>query len=389
MSARRRPSWMPRRSRSAQRWALLIVVVSLAVAGWALYGAYTRLVAYPDRPGSGGAEIIEVEIPSGASFPQVLERLVASGVIAEEEAGYFKIYVLHEGAARRTTAGLHRFRGDMTPAEIVEELARKQKTQELSATVPEGKNILEVAAILSAAGLGEPAALEAAMRDPELLAELGIEGPTAEGYLFPDTYKFRADATPRQVITRMVQRHREVFADLRRRYRSEAKTLESQLGWGDHQIVILASIVEKETGARHERPIIAGVFLNRLRFPSFSPKLLQTDPTIVYGCTVPVEKSKACQEFAGRIRGAQLRDKDNPYSTYAHEGLPPGPIANPGRDALEAVLAPKTSRFLYFVSRNDGTHQFSKTVAEHEKWVDLYQRKGAVGDGSAAGAEDP
>lgn len=380
---------MPRRSRSAQRWALAVVLVSLGVAAWALYGAYHRLIAYPDQPGPGGTEIIEVEIPSGASFPQVLERLVAHGVIADEDAGYFKLYVLHEGAARKTTAGVHRFRGDMTPAQIVEELARKQKSLEITATVPEGKNILEVAAILSAAGLGEATAFEATMRDPELLAELGIEGPTAEGYLFPDTYKFRADATPRQVITRMVQRHREVFDDLRRRYRSEAKTLEEQLGWGDHQIVILASIVEKETAAKHERPIIAGVFLNRLRFPSFSPKLLQTDPTIVYGCTVPVEKSTACQAFEGRIRRAQLRDPDNPYSTYAHEGLPPGPIANPGREALEAVLAPKASRFLYFVARNDGTHQFSKTVAEHDKWVDLYQRKGAVGDGSAAGSKDP
>ncbi|MCX4245987.1 endolytic transglycosylase MltG [Paraliomyxa miuraensis] len=386
---RRHPWWKPRRSRRIQRWALVVVLVSLGLAAWALHRAYTRLVAYPDRPGIGSAEIIEVEIPSGASFPQVLALLVEHGVIAEEEAGYFKLYVLHEGAARKTTAGPHHFRGDMTPAQILEELARKQRSQELSATIPEGKNILEVAALLSEAGLGDAAELEAAMRDPELLAELEIPGPTAEGYLFPDTYKFRAGASPREVITRMVQRHRQVFAELRRRHRVEAKELESQLGWGDHEIVILASIVEKETAAKHERPLIAGVFLNRLRFPGFSPKLLQTDPTIVYGCVVPADKSEACKKFEGRIRTIHLRDKDNPYSTYAHEGLPPGPIANPGKDALEAVLFPKKSRFLYFVSRNDGTHQFSKTVAEHEKAVDLYQRKGAVGDGSAAGAADP
>lgn len=386
MSARRNPWWKPRRSRRTQRWALLVVLVSLGLAAWALHRAYTELVAYPERPGSGSAEVIAVEIPRGASFPQVLALLVEHDVVAEADALFFKLYVLDEGAARKTTAGRHEFRGNMTPAEILVELARKQKTEELTATVPEGKNILEVAAILAEAGLGSAAALEATMRDPELLAELGIAGPTAEGYLFPDTYKFRADATPRQVVTRMVQRHREVFSDLRRRYRSELDALERQLEWGDHQVVILASIVEKETAARHERPLIAGVFLNRLRFPSFSPKLLQTDPTIVYGCTVPAEKSAACQQFEGRIRTIHLRDKDNPYSTYAHEGLPPGPISNPGRDALEAVLAPKTSRFLYFVSRNDGTHQFSKTVAEHDAAVDLFQRKGAVGDGSAAGA---
>lgn len=379
MSRAKRPWWKPRRSRRAQRWALLVVILSLGLAAWALHRAYDRLVQYPERPGTGSTEEIEVEIPRGASFPQVLERLVESGVIAEEESGYFKLYVLHEGAARKTTAGLHRFRGDMTPAEILVELARKQKAAELKVTIPEGKHILEVAQILAEAGLSDVDTLEAAMRDRALLDELGIEGPTAEGYLFPDTYKFRAKATPKEVITRLVERHQQVFADLRRRYRPEAKKLEEQLGWGDHQIVVLASIVEKETAAKHERPLIAGVFLNRLRFPSFSPKLLQTDPTIVYGCVVPVKKSAACEKFEGRIRTIHLRDKNNPYSTYANEGLPPGPISNPGREALEAVFAPKKSRFLYFVSRNDGTHQFSKSVSEHEKWVDLYQRKGKVG----------
>ncbi len=384
MSARRaaRPWWKPRRSRRAQRWALLVVLVSLGLAAWALYRAYNRLVAYPERPGLGGPEVIEVEIPRGASFPQVLALLVEHEVIAEEESGYFKLYVLHEGAARKTTAGPHRFRGDMTPAEILVELARKQKTRDVSVTVPEGKHILEVAAILAEAGLGDAASFEAAMRDKALLKELGIPGETVEGYLFPDTYRFRTKATPAQILERMVQRHREVFADLRRRYRPEARALADQLSWGDHEVVVLASIIEKETGAKHERPLIAGVFLNRLRFSSFTPKLLQTDPTIVYGCVVPEHKSQACQKFEGRIRRIHLRDQDNPYSTYAHEGLPPGPISNPGKAALEAVFAPKKSRYLYFVSRNDGTHQFSKTVAEHEKYVDLYQRKGKVGGGT-------
>lgn len=379
MSRARRPWWKPRRSRRAQRWALLVVVLSLGLAAWALVRAYEQIVAYPERPGTGGSEIVEVVVPRGASFPQVLELLVEHGVIAEDESGYFKLYVLQEGAARKTTAGLHRFRGDMTPAEILEELQRKQKVVELSVTIPEGRNILQVAQILAEAGLGDAAELEAAMRDPALLKELDIPGPTAEGYLFPDTYKFRQGATPKQVITRLVRRHREVYAELRRRYGAAARELHEDLGWDDHQIVILASIVEKETAAVEERPLIAGVFLNRLRFPAFEPKLLQTDPTIIYGCTVPLDKSEACQQFEGRIRRIHLRDQDNAYSTYAHEGLPPGPISNPGREALEAVLAPTKSRYLYFVSRNDGTHEFSKTVAEHEKWVDLYQRKGQVG----------
>jgi UPF0755 protein len=308
--------------------------------------------------------------------------------VAEDDAIAFKLFVLHKGAARKTTAGPHVFRGDMTPVEILDELARKQKSQEVQVTIPEGKNILEVAAILAEAGLSDAATLEQAMRDPELLESLGIAGETAEGYLFPDTYRFETKSSAEDVVRRLVERHRTVFEGLRRRYRKEAEDLQDDLQWGDREIVILASIVEEETAAKHERPLIAGLFLNRMKFSSFKPKLLQTDPTIVYGCTVPKKKSAACLKFTDRIRTAQLRDTENPYSTYAHEGLPPGPICNPGRAAIEAVLAPKKSRFLYFVSRNDGTHQFSKTVSEHEHWVELYQRQGLVGDGSAAGARD-
>jgi UPF0755 protein len=376
--ARKRPWWKPRRSRRSQRWALAVVLVSSGAAALALHGAYQELIEYPERPGQG-SDSIEIDIPRGASFPDVLEILVDEGVIASQESTYFKVFVLHKGAARKITAGPHVFRGDMTPNEILEELQRKQKAEEIQITIPEGKNILEIAALLADAGFADVEAFEAAMRDRSLLDALAIDAPTVEGYLFPDTYKFRAKAPPEEIIERMVKRHRQVFEDLLRRHRDSADQLDRALGWGDREIVTLASIVEKETGAEHERPLIAGVFLNRLRFTSFQPKLLQTDPTIIYGCTVPAEKSEACQKFEGRIRTIHLRDKNNPYSTYANEGLPPGPISNPGRAALEAVLAPKKSRFLYFVSRNDGTHEFSNSVAEHEKWVEIYQRRGVVG----------
>lgn len=373
------PWWIPRKSRWTQYAAFIVVVTCLTIAGFAVKGAYDRMMTYPERPGPGSADPIHVEVPRGASFPRVLELLVDNGVLAEDEAMYFKVFVLHKGAARKTTAGPHTFRGDMTPVEILEELARQQKAEELSVTVPEGKNILEVAKILADAGLASEEEFLEAMYDRELLDALNIPGETVEGYLFPDTYKFRRGTEAAEVLGRMVMRHRQVFDGLRRRYRDAFKRLDKDLGWGDDEIVVLASIVEKETGAKHERPLIAGLFLNRLRFHGFKPKLLQTDPTIIYGCTVPKKKSAACQKFTDRIRTAQLRDKDNPYSTYAHEGLPPGPISNPGRAALEAVLAPKKSRFLYFVSRNDGTHEFSKTVSEHERWVEIYQRQGKVG----------
>jgi UPF0755 protein len=386
--ARRRRFW-PRRSRWSQYVALTVVLLTLAAAGWLGYRAYDQLVNYPTRPGRGDATPIAVEVPRGASFPQVLERLVEAGVVPADEALYFKLLVLHRGAASKVTAGAHTFRGDMTPEEILAELVRAQKAEEVRVTVPEGRNILEVADILAQAGFGTAGEILDIMRDPALREELGIAGDSVEGYLFPDTYKFPAKATPAQVIRKMVEQHRRVWSGLRRSHREAVEELERTLHWGDREIVIMASLVEKETAAKHERPLIAGVFLNRLRFHSFQPKRLETDPTIIYGCTALVEKSAACQQFEGRIRRIHLRDPDNPYNTYTHEGLPPGPITNPGKAALEAVLAPKKSRFLYFVSRNDKTHQFSKSIAEHEAAVEKYMRQGAVGDGSAAGAADP
>jgi UPF0755 protein len=385
---KKRRWWQLRRSRRAQRWALAAVVITLVTGVWFARTAWDRLISYPERPAPGTSDPIEVVVPQGASFPEVLALLVDNGVVPESDATSFRLFVLHKGAARKVTAGPHHFRGDMTPVEVLDELQRKQQRKAVRVTVPEGKNILEIAQLIAAAGISDAATVEAAMRDPKLLAELAIPGPTAEGYLFPDTYSFNVDDEPGKVIGKMVSRHREVFSDLRRRYREEAQDLADDLQFDDHDIVTLASIVEKETAAKHERPLIAGVFLNRLEFKSFKPKLLQTDPTIVYGCTVPAQKSAACQKFEGRIRTIHLRDQDNPYSTYAHEGLPPGPISNPGKAALEAVFAPKKSKFLYFVARNDGTHQFSKSEEEHEAAVTLYQRRGAVGDGSAAGSVD-
>jgi UPF0755 protein len=385
----RLPWWRPRRSRWAQYVALVVVTVTLVVGGVWLSRTYQRVIDYPDRPGVGSGEPIAIEVAKGASFPQVLSQLVEAGVIPDDEGLYFKLFVLHRGAAGKITAGAHTFRADMTPEQVLAELVRAQRTEETRVTIPEGRNILEVADILAVAGYGDASVILATMRDPALLKELGIEGESVEGYLYPDTYKFPTAATPDQVIRRMVEQHRKVFDNLKRSHREALEELKKTLGWGDREIVIMASLVEKETAAKHERPLIAGVFLNRLRFSSFQPKRLETDPTIIYGCTAAVKKSAACEKFEGRIRRIHLRDPDNPYNTYTHEGLPPGPITNAGKAAFEAVLAPKKSRFLYFVSRNDKTHQFSKTIAEHEAAVEKFMRQGAVGDGSAAGAADP
>jgi UPF0755 protein len=377
------PWYMPRKSRRASRWALAIILTLLAFAAWSAWSGWQRLATYPDRPGTGSSEVITLTIPAGASFPQVLEILQEHGVVPPEDARAFKLFVLHKGAAQKTTAGKHHFRGDMSANEILDELQRRQPLQERRVTIPEGLHSVQIATLLTDAGLGGSRdQLLAAMRDPQLLARLEVPAQSAEGYLFPDTYQFSIEASATQIIERLITRHQQVYAEVRRTHHEGAQTLATDFGWGDHQIVIMASLIEKETGQAAERPRIASVFLNRLRFTTFQPKLLQTDPTIIYGCTVADHKSEACKQFEGRIRKIHLRDVDNPYNTYTHEGLPPGPISNPGRAALEAVLAPERTRYLYFVARNDGTHQFSKTVQEHDAAVDKYIRGNAKGDGT-------
>ena len=255
---RKRRGWWPRRSRWMQHLALLLVIGTLVAATLIGLRVYDQLVEYPTRPGRGDAAAIALEVPRGASFPQVLTQLVAAGVVPEDESLYFKLFVLHRGAASKVTAGAHSFRGDMTPEEILAELVRAQRSEEVRVTVPEGRNILEVADILSAAGFGSTAEILAVMRDPALLKALDIDGPSVEGYLFPDTYKFSTKATVEQVLRRMIEQHRKVYAGLARGHREAIEDLQRGLGWGDREIVIMASLVEKETAAKHERRAARG-----------------------------------------------------------------------------------------------------------------------------------
>ncbi len=374
MPRRRRRWYKTRRSRIPQRLALLLVLGGLGLLASRVHELWRMVEDYPARPMSAQARRVTIDIPRGTSLPGVLKMMVKAEVLSDEEAMYFKVFVLQRGAANRITAGPHTMSTSMTPIEILEELVRAPGAPEVRVTIPEGWNMVQVAKALSEAGFGAETVIAAKMRDAAFLASVGVSGPSLEGYLFPDTYRFDLKAGLDKALGRMVERHRDVFDDLYRRYRASAIANQKSLSWTRADLVTLASIVEKETGAARERPRIAGVFYNRLRFRSFKPKLLQTDPTIIYGCTVPLAKSKACQTFKGRIRRVHLRDRDNVYNTYRREGLPPGPIANPGKAALEAVMDPERHGFLYFVSRNDGTHAFSKTREAHEAYVDQYQR---------------
>ena len=200
------------------------------------------------------------------------------------------------------------------------------------------------------------------MGDPASPARYGVEGPGLEGYLFPETYQLAKGLAAEEVVGALVAQFRARLDRLRGGLRAR--------GLWMRQAVTLASLVEKETGAPHERPLIAGVFLNRLRLGM----RLETDPSVIYGIA----------GFDGNLTRAHLEDESNPYNTYRIAALPPGPIANPGAEALRAVAQPAATDSLYFVSRNDGTHAFSKSYAEHVGNVRRYQLRGEVGDGGSA-----
>jgi UPF0755 protein len=329
---------------------------------------------YGDTPGGTATGNVEVEIPKGAAAGVVADRLAAAGLIGRPTI--FRLYAGQRGVAGRFKAGRYTIAAPATPRQILDKLVAGVADEMVAVTIPEGRNLVEVAEILDEAQIASKADVIARATDPAFAASLGLPGGTLEGYLFPDTYKLRPHAPAARALIPMVRRHRQVYEELRGANAKGLADLKKGLGFDDHKIVILASIVEKETGQREERPRIAQVFINRMRLPVFVPHLLQTDPTIIYGCTVAVPRSAACLKWDGRIRRIQLDDHDNAYNTYTHEGLPPGPIANPGRAALEAVLAPDHTPYLYFVSKNDGTHFFSRTVAEHNAAVVKYQRGG-------------
>ncbi len=351
----------------------ILVASSMAALLIVAGGFGMHLAGYPDRkPRAAPPAEIKLLVERGTSLAEIGRRLAEQKAL--DHPTWFRLWANEQGLATKIRAGQYTLATGLTPRQILATLVAGAAEENVTVTIPEGKNLLEVAAILDEAGIAGKDDLIRLMRDPATAEKLAVPGKTLEGYLYPDTYKLRAGTPALKVLTMLVRRTQAVMAELRSKYPTELERLAKQHKFGDREIVLMASLVEKETARPEERPRIAGVFYNRLRLPTFVPHLLQTDPTIVYGCTVPIEKSAACGKFEGRIRRIHLDDKDNAYSTYAHEGLPPGPISNPGRDALIAAIKPDPTPYLYFVSKNDGSHYFSKTVAEHEAAVDKYQR---------------
>jgi UPF0755 protein len=243
------------------------------------------------------------------------------------------------------------------------------RLREVRVTIPEGKTRHEIGALLERKQICSADAFVAASEEQALLRELGLRLASAEGYLFPDTYHLRRESDARALVRRFVANAQRRFAAVVRDEPEGLAHLQRTLDWDLHDAIVLASIVEKEAGVAEERATIAGVFLNRLTDPNFRPRRLQADPTVVYGCKQEPAPA-SCASFDGRrITRTMLGATDNPYNTYRHEGLPPGPIANPGAAALRAVLAPAQHRFLYFVAVGGGRHTFSVTLPDHLRAV--------------------
>jgi UPF0755 protein len=309
------------------------------------------------------------------SFPQVARLLHERGVI--EKPRWFRLYAMYRGVTTEVKTGEYAMRDDMTPAQVLDTILAGVKDVTVSVTIPEGYNMLEAIDVLVRRGVvSDRNAIVQLARDPQFLQRMGIPGDSVEGYLFPETYRFKVPSKPEEVLRRMIEQHRVVWDRVLRQNNKAVARLRDRLEWSDRDILVMASIVEKEAVVDTERPRIAQVFLNRLSSPSFKPKRLETDPTIRYGCMVPTKKSAGCAKWdpTQRLRRAQLDDADNLYNTYQHEGLPPGPICSPGEKSLSATVNPDGSDYFYFVARDDRSHVFAKTVAEHERNVDRYAR---------------
>src|SRR5882672_1125480 len=300
--------------------------------------------------GYQGAEQF-VDIPQGAGSLAIGDRLVGAGVVRDRATYRAAVWMSREG--RRLKAGEYRFDRPMTPFEVIDKIARGD-VYVINVTFPEGLTIAEMAKIFESHGLGPAASLTEAARNAALIHALDPEAKDLEGYLFPETYALSRHADASKLVALMVSRFEHVFTpELRQAAAARNLTV--------REAVTLASIVEKETARAGERPLVAAVYTTRLRVGM----PLQCDPTVIYALTK-----------AGRYEGNIHKDDlsfDSPYNTYRYPGLPPGPIASPGRASLEAAVRPADADYLYFVSRNDGSHEFARTLDEHNRNVQKFQ----------------
>jgi len=333
-------------NKRASKKVLISCFIGLIVATFFLGFIYD--ITQPVRGHKGTALI---DIPRGYRFVEIVDVLHREGVIRNK--AFFYLLALSRGAAHHMKAGEYEFSREMSPLAVLNKLI-KGDIKHYEVLIQEDLTVREISERLNRFGLIDRKNFEALSRDRDFLTSLGIEGETIEGYLYPETYYFDRSMGSRQIMTRMVK---EFWKHITPAMRNRAQSLGLTL----HEWVTLASIIGKETGYGQEKDLVSAVFHNRLK----KGMRLQSDPTAVYGL----------KDFSGPITRRHLAMTSN-HNTYRINGLPPGPIANPSRDSLQAALYPATVDYLYFVSKNDGTHFFSTNYVSHYQAVRKYQVNG-------------
>ena len=328
-------------------WLLIVLVIlgGAALGAWSYVGL--------ERPYQGYQGEQFVDIQPGTNRAAIGRALVQAGVIKSELA--FRAAVWMRAAGPRLQAGEYRFDRPMTPLEVVDKIRRGDVFLK-PITFPEGLTIKQMAQIFETGGFGKAADFIAAARDETPIADLDGDAEDLEGYLFPETYTLKRNATAAQLVARMVASFKKVLTP-------ELRAAAAERDLTVRKLVTLASLVEKETAKPEERPMVAAVYVNRLK----TGMGLYADPTVIYAL-------ERAGRYTGNITKEDLRF-DSPYNTYRYAGLPPGPIAAPGKASLEAAANPADVQYLYFVSRNDGSHVFATTLEEHNKNVYEYQKK--------------
>ena len=327
-------------------FVILLLVVCAAGATWFYLGV--------NRPYKGYAEPEQfVEIPPGSGTAAIARRLTDAGVVTDVNT--FRLALWVTGQGRRLQAGEYRFDHPLSARQVAEKIGRGEVYVH-PITFREGLTIKQMAELYESRGFGPAKDFVEAAKNVALVQAIDPVAKDLEGYLFPDTYALPRRATADQLVARMVASFTKALTpDLIEKATANGQSV--------RQLVTLASIVEKETGKAEERPMVAAVYANRLKIGMG----LQCDPTVIYAL-----------ERAGRFNGNLTREDlqfDSPYNTYRYAGLPPGPIAAPGRASLEAAADPASVPYLYFVSRNDGSHAFASTLDEHNRNVQQYQIK--------------
>ena len=328
---------------------LLYILIFLILLLVTLTASYLTVLNYINTTPSV-TDDIRIEIPKGSGLSGISQKLMESGVIANDTL--FILYVMKEGWQDKLKAGEYKFEKGSTMAGVVRKIVNGD-VELHKVTIPEGLSVREIARLLDEKGVVNESEFMEQTRNETLVKKLlGPDATSLEGYLFPETYSYSGSLTGSELIELMVERFKAVYEPLSEQRKGVNLT--------DNEVLTLASIVEKETGASFERPLISAVFQNRIKIGM----KLDSDPTVIYGMG---------EDYDGNLSRSDLK-RYTEYNTYVIKGLPPGPIANPGKDSILAVLNPADVKYLYFVSKGDGTHHFSNSFREHQNAVNKYQR---------------